>query len=93
MTLMCTLLPVAVNMARVMAVTRRVEVLARKAIMDQKWESRFKNSEHEMNVLYDSDVCTVTCGGDEGDGSDEEGGGAGQDGHHGPEVGVPLQDQ
>jgi hypothetical protein len=44
MTLMCTLLPVAVNMARVMAVTRRVEVLARKAIMDQKWESRFKNS-------------------------------------------------
>ncbi len=44
MTLMCRLLPVAVNMARVMAVTRRVEVLARKAIIDQKWESRFKNS-------------------------------------------------
>ncbi len=37
MTQMCTLLPVAVNKARVMAVTRRVELLARKAIMDQKW--------------------------------------------------------
>ncbi len=46
MTRMGTLLPVAVNMARVMAVTRRVEVLARKAIMDQKWESRFKSSEY-----------------------------------------------
>ncbi len=46
MTLMCRLLPVAVNMARVMAVTRRVEVLARKAIMDQKGESRFKSSEY-----------------------------------------------
>jgi hypothetical protein len=93
MTLMCTLLPVAVNMARVTAVTRRVEVLVRKALMDQKWESRFKNSEHEMNVLYYSDVYAVTCGGDEGEGGDKEGGGASQEGHHGPEVGIPIQEQ
>jgi hypothetical protein len=56
MTRMGTLLPVAVNMARVMAATGRVEVLARKAIMDQKWESRFKSSEHGIKVLYDPDV-------------------------------------
>jgi hypothetical protein len=95
MTLMCMLLPVAVNMARVMAVTRRVEVLARKAIMDQKWESIFKSSEHGMKVLYDPDVYAVTCGSEhcEGDGCDEEGGGAGQKGYHGPEVGVLLQEQ
>jgi hypothetical protein len=60
---MCTLLPVAVNMTRVMAVTRRVESL-------------FKSSEHEMKVPYDPDVYAVTCGGEhgEGDGCDEEGG-------------------
>ncbi len=68
-------------MARVIAVTRRVQFL-------------FKSSEHGMKVLYDPDVYAVTCGGEhgEGDGCDEEGGGAGQEGHHGPEVGVPLQE-
>ncbi len=46
-------------------------------------------------VLHDPDVYAVTCGGEqgEGDGCDEEGGGAGQEGHHGPEVGVPVQEQ
>ncbi len=45
-----------------------------------------------MKVLYDPDVYANTCGGEhgEGDGCDEEGGGAGQEGNHGPEVGVPL---
>ncbi len=57
-----------------------------------------------MKVLYDPDVYAVTCvlcdpdgyavtsgsKHDEGDGCNEEGGGAGQEGHHGPEVGVPL---
>ncbi len=45
-------------------------------------------------VLHDPVVYAVTCGGEqgEGDGCDEEGGGAGQEGHHGPEVGVPLQE-
>jgi hypothetical protein len=95
MTLMCTLLPIAVNMARVMAVTRRVEVLARKAIMDQKWKPLFKSSEHRMKVLYDPDVYAVTSGGEHGDcdGCDEESGGASQEGYHGPEVGVSLQEQ
>jgi hypothetical protein len=39
-------------------------------------------------------VYAVTCGGEhgEGDGCDEEGGGAGQEGHHGPEMGVALQE-
>ncbi len=71
---MCTLLPVAVNMASVIAVTRSVEVLDRKAIMDQKWESLFQSSEHGMKVLYDPDVYAVTCGGEhgEGDSCDEE---------------------
>jgi hypothetical protein len=89
------LLPLAVNMMRVMAVTRRVEVLARKVIMDQKWESLFKSNEHGMKVLHDPDVYANTCGGEhgKGDGCDEEGGGAGLKGHHGPEVGVPLQEQ
>jgi hypothetical protein len=59
-----------------------------------------------MKILYDPDVCafacvlydpngyTVTCGGEhgEGDGCDEKSGDAGQEGHHGPEVGVPLQE-
>ncbi len=47
-----------------------------------------------MKVLYGPDVHAVTCGNEhgEGDGCDEEGGGAGQEGHHGPEVGVPLQE-
>ncbi len=46
-------------------------------------------------VLHDPDVYAVTCGGEhgEGDGCDEEGGGAGQEDHLGPEVGVPLQEQ
>jgi hypothetical protein len=59
-------------MAIVMAVMRRVEVLARKAIMDQKWESLFKSSEYGRKVLYDPDVYTVTCGSErvEGDGCD-----------------------
>jgi hypothetical protein len=51
--------------------------------------------EHGMKVLYDPDVYAVTCGGEHGesDGCDEEGGGAGQEGPHGPEVRVPLQEQ
>ncbi len=66
----------------VMAVTRRVESL-------------FKSSEHEMKVPYDPDVYAVTYCGEhgEGDGCDEEGGGAGQEGHHGPEVEASLQEQ
>jgi hypothetical protein len=46
-------------------------------------------------VLYDPDGYAVTCGGEHGvgDGCDEEGGVAGQEGHHGPEMGVPLQEQ
>ncbi len=70
-------------------------MLARKAIMDQKWESLFKSNEHGMKVLYDHDVYTNTCCGEhgEGDGCDEEGGGAGLKDHHGPEVGIPLQEQ
>ncbi len=49
--------------------------------------SLFESSEHEMKVPYDPDVYAVTCGGEhgEGDGCDKEGGGAGQEGHHGPE--------
>jgi hypothetical protein len=61
MTLMCTLLPVVVNMARMMAVTRRVEMLARKAILYQKWESLFKSSKQGNEILYDPDVYAVTC--------------------------------
>ncbi len=59
-------------MARVMAVTRRVEVLARKAIMDQRWKPLFKSSEHRMKVLYDPDGYAVTYGSErvEGDGCD-----------------------
>ncbi len=50
--------------------------------------------EHRMKVPNDHDVYAVTCGGEhgEGDGCDKEGGGASQEGHHGPEVGVPLQE-
>jgi hypothetical protein len=48
-----------------------------------------------MKVLHDPDVYAVTCGGEhgEGDGCDKEGGGAGQEGHDGQEVVVPLQEQ
>jgi hypothetical protein len=48
-----------------------------------------------MKVHYDPDVYAVTCGSEhgEGDGCDEKGRGAGQEGHHGPEVGVSLQEQ
>ncbi len=70
-------------------------MLARKDIMDQKWASRFKSSEHGIKVLYDPDVYAVACGGEHGedDGCDEEGGDAGQEGHLVPEVGVSLQEQ
>ncbi len=48
-----------------------------------------------MNVLYNTDVYSATCDSEhgEGDGCDEEGGGAGQQGHHGSEVEVTLQEQ
>jgi hypothetical protein len=48
-----------------------------------------------MKVPYDPDVYAVTYCGEhsEGVGYDEEGGGAGQECHNGPEVVVPLQEQ
>jgi hypothetical protein len=62
-------------MARVMAVTRRVEVLGHHG---PEVRSLFESSEHVMKVPYEPDVYAVTFGGEQGesDGCDEEGGGA-----------------